>query len=229
MFPAFLKKMPIAVALRVALSQMPGQNATYLIRRDYIEVTTSDRAITEKVIRVHPVGDLAIPISQSGGMQQFGQSAQFSTVQRPARRFGGPRRRRLGRHSAAVLGALGGGGGFGMNFTPGSSLGGTAGTYNGGGFQGGFNGSLGALGGGSNMTGLIKVITLVVDPGHWYFVQQQNPFQQQNAFSNMNPFGAAAAVLWAAPSVAPSVASAAERALRVAHRLRPARAARPTC
>src|SRR5205814_2011774 len=36
----FLNKMPIAVALRVALSQMPGQNATYLIRVDHIEVTT---------------------------------------------------------------------------------------------------------------------------------------------------------------------------------------------
>ncbi|MEI7688161.1 MAG: hypothetical protein WCL32_24415, partial [Planctomycetota bacterium] len=73
-FPPFLRRMPIAIALRVALSQVQGNSATYIVRRDYIEITTAERAMMEKVIRVHPVADLTIPISPSGGLQQFGQA-----------------------------------------------------------------------------------------------------------------------------------------------------------
>jgi hypothetical protein len=168
-FPTFMKKMPIAVALRLALSQLPG-DATYLVRRNYIEVTTSNRAIYEKVIRVHYVGDLVIPISQTGGTQQFGQSASFSAQQ------------------GGVVGV--GGGvqqGAGFSFMPGSSLGGTSGASTGGGYLGGFNGSLGALGGGTAMQDLITVISITIDPGHWYFVQQQSPFQTAN-INSFNPF-----------------------------------------
>jgi tetratricopeptide (TPR) repeat protein len=168
-FPAFMRRMPIAVLLRLTLSQVPG-DATYIIRRNYLEITTSDRAISEKVIRVHYAGDLVIPISQTGGTQQFGQSASFSAAS------GGV---------VGVGGALQGGNAF--SFMPGTSLGGTTGAATGGGFQGGFNGSLGALGGGQGMQDLITVITLTIDPGHWYFVQQQNPFQTANV-NNFNPF-----------------------------------------
>ena len=168
-FPTFMKKMPIAVALRLSLSQLPS-DATYLVRRNYIEITTNDRAIYEKVIRVHYVGDLVIPISQSGATQQFGQSASFSAVQGGVVGVGGIAQ-----------------GGAGFSFMPGSSLGGTSGAATGGGYLGGFNGSLGALGGGTAMQDLITVINITIDPGNWYFVQQQNPFQTAN-INSFNPF-----------------------------------------
>src|SRR5262245_19913959 len=87
-FQPFPKTMSTATALRVALSQIPTGNATYMIRRNYIEVTTNTFMVREKVLRVYPVGDLVIPISQTGGMQnfnfqgggQFGALGQFGQV-----------------------------------------------------------------------------------------------------------------------------------------------------
>ena len=180
-FPVFMKKMPIAVVLRLALSQLPG-DATYLIRRNVIELTTGDRAIFDKVIRVHYVGDLVIPISQSGATQQFGQSASFAAQRGIG--IGGGVGGGIGGGVGAIGGQLGGGG---FSFMPGSAQGGTAGSASGGGYLGGFNGSLGAQGGGTAMQDLITVINITIDPGHWYFVQQQNPFQTAN-INNFNPF-----------------------------------------
>ncbi|MEI7688260.1 MAG: hypothetical protein WCL32_24915, partial [Planctomycetota bacterium] len=68
---------------------------------------------------------------------------------------------------------------------PGNQFGGTTGSFNGGTFTGGFNGSLGSLGGTAGMQELIKLVTIVVDPGHWYYVQQQSFLQQ--GFNNQNP------------------------------------------
>jgi tetratricopeptide (TPR) repeat protein len=62
-FPKFPRKMSIATALRIALSKVPTNNATYLIRRNMIEVTTIERQTKERVLAVYPVGDLVIPIS----------------------------------------------------------------------------------------------------------------------------------------------------------------------
>src|SRR5205085_4022973 len=70
-FQPFPKVMSTATALRLALSQIKTGNATYMIRRNYIEVTTNTFMLREKVLRVYPVGDLVIPISQAGGMQNF--------------------------------------------------------------------------------------------------------------------------------------------------------------
>jgi hypothetical protein len=42
-FPPFLRKMSVATALRIALSKVPTNNATYQIRRDFIEVTTVEK------------------------------------------------------------------------------------------------------------------------------------------------------------------------------------------
>jgi hypothetical protein len=61
--PLVPKRMPMATALRLILAQVGGGKATYLIRREFVEVTTTDRYITDKVLRVYPVGDLVIPIS----------------------------------------------------------------------------------------------------------------------------------------------------------------------
>jgi hypothetical protein len=50
-----LPKMPgvtLGTAMRFLLAQI---NGTYLIRRDYIEITTNDRAIAEKAVRAYPV------------------------------------------------------------------------------------------------------------------------------------------------------------------------------
>ena len=97
-FPPYPKTMSLATALRFALSQIPSNNATYLIRRNYIEVTTNDRMVREKVLRVYPVGDLVIPISQSGGTQNFnfggggqqpvGQMPQFGQLGGQIGQFG---------------------------------------------------------------------------------------------------------------------------------------------
>lgn len=196
-FPPFIRKMPIAIALRVALSQIPTNNATYLIRRDYIEITTIDRAIMEKVIRVHPVADLTIPIDQSGGLQQFGQSQtrSFGALGGINGGFGGGINGGIGGiggFGGGFGGGIGGIGGFGGGIAgfggvqPGNQFGGTTGSFNGGTFTGGFNGSLGALGGTAGMQELIKLITIVIDPGHWYYVQQQN-FLQQGFNNAQNP------------------------------------------
>ncbi|MCI0378906.1 MAG: hypothetical protein L0215_14965 [Gemmataceae bacterium] len=43
-FPAHLKTLPAATALRIALSQIPTNNATYLARQGYIDITTIQRS-----------------------------------------------------------------------------------------------------------------------------------------------------------------------------------------
>ncbi|MBX9681153.1 MAG: hypothetical protein K2X38_20540, partial [Gemmataceae bacterium] len=71
-FPEYPPVLVTATALRLALSKIDGVDAEYVIRRNFIEITTRSRQESEKVLRVYPVGDLAIPISQSGGQQTFG-------------------------------------------------------------------------------------------------------------------------------------------------------------
>ncbi len=53
-------------------------------------------------------------------------------------------------------------------------------SFNGGSFQGGFNGSLGAMGA-TQAYSLILTITRVVAPGTWWYAQQPNPFQMMFA------------------------------------------------
>ncbi len=73
-FQPYPKKMMLATALRLALAKVNPPNATYLIRRNYIEITTIERQTRERVLRVYPVGELVIPISQQmgGGMMGGG-------------------------------------------------------------------------------------------------------------------------------------------------------------
>jgi hypothetical protein len=52
----------LATVLRLLTAQI---NGTYLVRRDFIEITTGRRAVAEKVVRVYPVADLVIPIPNS--------------------------------------------------------------------------------------------------------------------------------------------------------------------
>src|SRR5262249_4675753 len=95
--PVKLPKMSniaLGTALRMLLAQVPPNGATYLIRRDFIEVTTAKQAVAEKALRLYPVADLVIPIPNSVNQQALAQSLSV---------FG----------TAAFIGSLGGGGGFG--------------------------------------------------------------------------------------------------------------------
>src|SRR5207245_5823735 len=49
----------LGTVLRLLLSQA---QATFMIRRDFIEVTTPQRQAAEKTLRVYPVADLVTPI-----------------------------------------------------------------------------------------------------------------------------------------------------------------------
>jgi hypothetical protein len=127
--PAVPKRLALAVVLRIALSKLPTNDATYLIRRNFIEVTTVTRQTNEKVLRVYPVADLVLPISP------FGPN---STI------VGG---------NGGFQGGVGGfGGGFNGGFAALGGIGGVAGIgggFNGIGGIGGFNavGGIGGIGG----------------------------------------------------------------------------------
>ncbi len=90
-FPPFPNKMAIRTALRVILAALPSKNGTYLIRPNFIEVTTNTLQVKEKTLRVYPVGDLVIPISAAtnpfanatGGVGAAGAAGGF-----PAGGFG---------------------------------------------------------------------------------------------------------------------------------------------
>src|SRR5262249_8646849 len=61
----------LGTVLRLLAAQV---NGTYLIRRDYVEITTGQRAVAEKVIRVYPVADLVTPIPNSFNARQVNQA-----------------------------------------------------------------------------------------------------------------------------------------------------------
>src|SRR5262249_47196078 len=70
--PSVPRTMTMGTALRLLLSQVKSNNATYLIRRNFIEVTTNDRLLAEKVLRVYPVGDLVMPVKSMQMLGGFG-------------------------------------------------------------------------------------------------------------------------------------------------------------
>src|SRR5262249_13151667 len=56
----------LETVLRKILARVPSvSGATYIIRRDVVEITTEARARAEKVVRVSPVADLVLPIPNS--------------------------------------------------------------------------------------------------------------------------------------------------------------------
>jgi tetratricopeptide (TPR) repeat protein len=137
-FPPVPRKMKVGTALRLALSKVATNNATYVIRPDFIEITTIERQTKEKALRVYPVGDLVIPIATS--MNPYASGG-----------FGG-----LGGGFGAVGGGFGAlGGGLGALGGGLGALGGGFGALGGGlgAFGGGLGGGLGALGGGLGALG----------------------------------------------------------------------------
>jgi hypothetical protein len=164
--PVRLPKM-VGVSLGTVLRLLTGQiNGTYLIRRDYIEITTGQRAVAEKVIRVYPVADLVFPIPNSVDARSVLRSASIlGTAPGLGLNLGGPQA--LGALGAGALGlgalglggALGAGalglGGLGLGGLgigglglAGGALGAVGGGLVGAGGQAGFGGGLGFGGGG---------------------------------------------------------------------------------
>jgi tetratricopeptide (TPR) repeat protein len=128
-------KTTLATVLRKILARVPvGSGATWLIRRDVIEITTGTFASAEKTVRVYPVADLVTPIPNSFNQQMIQQSA---TV------FG---MGLLGSPAYTLGGGIGGGLGF-------AGLGGLAGAAGLGGL-GGVAGLAGLAGLGGNLAGL---------------------------------------------------------------------------
>src|SRR5205823_6035346 len=156
--PVKLPKMPgvtLSTVLRLLLSQV---NGTYLIRRDYIEITTGDRAIAEKAVRAYPVADLVIPIPNGINNQSLNQNLQVlgSSLSAAGQAIFGAAGggQALGFNGAlgalGVLGPLGalGAAGAGLGGA-GGIAGGVAGVGGGGQFQGGIG-----FGGGNGQTNL---------------------------------------------------------------------------
>lgn len=172
--PVQLPKMigvSMATVLRLLLAQIKGDvyTGTYLIRRDYIEVTTTYNAAAEKVVRAYPVADLVIPIPNAVNtqalQQTLGVNQQFNQNQNPFAQggFGG---------FAGLLGGMGGnpfaqggagGGALGNGFNPFQLQGGGVG-----------NNQFGNLGGQFGFQGrdssrqLMELIVKVVAPGEWF-------------------------------------------------------------
>ncbi len=197
-FDPIPKKMSLATALRYALSQIKTDNATYLIRRNFIEITTNLRQTRERVLRVYPVGDLVIPITQQigGAAGQFGLQGgigfggfNVGGIQGGGFNLGGIGGIQGGGFNLGGIGGfnIGGFGGFNVGQIQGGAIGvGISGgfgfgNFQGGAFQGGFNGALGMLGASQAVT-LIDLITKVVAPGEWFLTQQALPFQPQFNF-----------------------------------------------
>jgi hypothetical protein len=149
-----MRGVSLATVLRKVLSRIqtpPGKEATYIIRRDQVEITTADFAVAEKSIRVYPVADLVVPIPSAVNTQQvinqatiFGFGGSLGVAQTQAATFIG---------GQANIG-FGGAGGFGGGLGGLGGLGGFGGGLGGVGLGGGFGGGLGGFGGAAGLGGL---------------------------------------------------------------------------
>jgi tetratricopeptide (TPR) repeat protein len=135
----------LATVLRLLTAQV---NGTYLVRRDFIEVTTGQRAVAEKVVRVYPVADLVIPIPNAFNRVAVNQQLTIlGTSPGLGLQLGSPLA--LGGLGAAgAVGALGIGGALGLGALGlgGLGIGGLG--LAGGGLALGANPALGLAGGG---------------------------------------------------------------------------------
>jgi hypothetical protein len=160
--PVKLPRM-VGVSLGTVLRLLAAQvNGTYLIRRDYIEITTGQRAVAEKVIRVYPVADLVFPIPNSINQRVVNQTLSIlGTAPGIGLQLGSPQALGglgalglAGALGALGLGGIGGLGALGLGGLGGLGAlgiaGGALGLAGGGlaGAQGGFGGGLGFAGGG---------------------------------------------------------------------------------
>ena len=135
---------------------LPSLNATYIVRPEFIEITTIDNRLSEKVVRAFDVTDLvyAIPQSvnqsslrqnqsvQNSNLSIFGQAAGSLTMLGGAIGFGGGLGGGLG-------GGIGGGLGIGGGAMGAGALGGNLGAMGGGGGNLGVGGGVAGVGGGA--------------------------------------------------------------------------------
>lgn len=138
-----LNGLPLRSFLDILLPAVNPQ-LTYIVRPEYIEITTVDRRLEEKVTAAFAVADLVIPIPQAVNQQVLQQGLQFQNAQLAI--FG----QALGQANfLGGFGALGGGqlGGGAIG-----GLGGLGGLQGGGGGGGpaGFGGAFGQQGQGQN-------------------------------------------------------------------------------
>jgi hypothetical protein len=120
--PPVPNKMAMQLALRLVLSQVGKGEATYMIRREYIEITTNKRYIDNKVIRIYPVGDLVLPIgnNQPGAMMgglpgaMGGGMPGMMMGGMPGMMMGGMPGMMMGGMPGMMMGGMGGMPGMGM-------------------------------------------------------------------------------------------------------------------
>jgi tetratricopeptide (TPR) repeat protein len=130
----------VSTVLRRILQRVPvPSGATYIIRRDVIEITSGIFAGAEKTVRVYPVADLVTPIPIAVNPQSLFQSSQFSMLG-----FGGAG----GVFGFAGIGGIGGLGALG-------ALGGALGLRGIGGLGG--IGGIGGLGGANGIAGVAGI------------------------------------------------------------------------
>ncbi|QEL13697.1 vWA domain-containing protein [Limnoglobus roseus] len=137
----------VGAFLDIALQSI---GAFYIVRPEYIEITTYERRFTEKVVQAFDIGELVyqIPSSVNQASLNQNQNVQTQNVQlfgqaTFAGGFGAIGGIGLGGFGGAGLGGLGGLGGGGLGGLGGGGLGG------GQGFAGGMAGGGGLLGGGA--------------------------------------------------------------------------------
>ncbi len=203
--PNKLVGVSLATVLRIICDQL---DATYWVRRDYIEIVPADMAIREKVTRAFPVADLIIGIPNAINQSALSQSLAvlgqtFSLGGGPAGGpvvFNGNAGGGFGgfQFVGGGIGGIGGIGGGGIGGGGGGQFGGfgagaAGGLFNGGcgggiaGFGGGIMGQFGNLGGQFGFQSpdygpvLIKLIQEVVAKGEWSSSNPQSLFCQQRA------------------------------------------------
>lgn len=145
-----LNGLPLRNFLDILLPNV-NKDLTYIVRPEYIELTTVNRRLEEKVTTAFAVADLVIPIPQSVNQQSLQQGLQFQNAQLAI--FG----QALGQANflgslnggALGIGGIGGGIGGGLGGGIGGAGLGAAGAMGG---AGGFGGAagLGQQGGGGN-------------------------------------------------------------------------------
>ncbi|MBX9622470.1 MAG: VWA domain-containing protein, partial [Gemmataceae bacterium] len=186
---ARLEGLTLGTFLDVYLRALPiPEGVTYIVRPDFIEITSYNKRLEEKVTRVFPVGDLTIPIPSSvnqqvlqqnlnvqnqtlaifGAASLYGNSGFLGTGSFGGGNFGGGAPGGFGGPGGAPMGGFGMGGGqfFGMGA-------GQQGIVGLGGGAGGGVGQFGNLGGQFGLQGgdqyriLEQLIFETVAKGEW--------------------------------------------------------------
>jgi len=151
-----LDGLTVGTFLDVYLRGLTVPDVTYIVRPDYVEITSYNARLEEKVTRVFPVADLVVPIPQSVNPQVLQQNLsiqnQTLAIFGAASLYGGGLRNFLGGGGGFGGGGApfgGGGGGAGFGGPGGGGAAGGGNPFFGGGQQG--QGGIVGLGGGGGL------------------------------------------------------------------------------